>query len=134
ARDEGGKPGATALANPFELGMAMKFAALLAVVILASKLLQKWVGSAGLYLLSAFAGLADVDAIALSMAQMGGRDVALSVAATSITIAAFVNTGVKVGLVGMLCGGEMTRRTAYVMAGVIAAGAAGLAARLMGWV
>lgn len=134
ARDEGGKPGATTLSNPFELGMAMKFAALLAVVILASKVLQKWVGSAGLYLLSTVAGLADVDAVALSMAQMGGKDVTLTVAATSITIAAFVNTGVKVALVGGLCGGQMARRTAYVMGGVVAAGAIGLAVRLLEWV
>lgn len=134
ARDEEGKPTTTALTNPFELGMAMKFAALLAVVILASKLLQKWAGSAGLYLLSAVAGLADVDAIALSMAQMGGKDVALNVAATSITIAAFVNTGVKVALVGGLCGGVMARRIAYVMSGVVVAGVVGLAVRILGWV
>lgn len=126
AREEGGNPGATALSNPFELGMAMKFAVLLALVMLASQLLQSWAGSAGLYLLSAIAGLADVDAIALSMVQMGGRDVALTVAATAITIAAFVNTGVKVALVGGLCGGGMTRRVGVVMLAVIASGALGL--------
>lgn len=132
AREDETKPGATSLSNPFELGMAMKFAGLLAVVMLASHLLQSWAGSAGLYLLSALAGLADVDAIALSMVQMGGREVALTVAATSITIAAFVNTGVKVALVGGLCGGLMVRRIAWVMASVIAAGTIGLAVeRLM---
>jgi len=126
AREDETKPGATGLSNPFELGMAVKFAVLLAVVMLASQVLQSWAGSAGLYLLSALAGLADVDAIALSMVQMGGREVALTVAATSITIAAFVNTGVKVALVGGLCGGIMVRRVAWVMATVIAAGALGL--------
>lgn len=129
AREDETKPGATTLSNPFELGMAVKFAVLLAVVMLASQMLQSWAGSAGLYLLSALAGLADVDAIALSMVQMGGREVALTVAATSITIAAFVNTGVKVALVGGLCGGIMVRRVAWVMAAVIAAGALGLVAQ-----
>ncbi len=132
SRDEEGRPPQMALTNPFELGMAIKFSALLAVVILASKLLQRWVGDAGLYVLAAVAGLADVDAMALSMVQMGGRDVALAVAATVITIAAMANTGVKVALVGLLCGGTMARRIGLVMAGVTAAGGLGLAARLLG--
>lgn len=132
ARQEEGKPGATTLSNPFELGMAIKFAALLALVIVASKLLQSWGGSAGLYLLAAGAGLADVDAVALSMAQMGGKSVALTVAATAVTIAAFVNTGVKAALVAGLCGGLMARRIAYSMAGMVLAGAAGLSVRWLG--
>lgn len=131
SRVEEGRPGAMALANPFELGMAMKFAALLACVIVASKLLQTWVGSAGLYLLAAVAGLADVDAMALSMAQMGGKSVALTVAATAVTIAAFVNTGVKAALVAGLCGGVMARRVLWAVLSVIAAGGTGMAGRLL---
>ena len=132
SREEEGRPGAMALSNPFELGMAIKFAALLALVMVASKLLQSWGGSAGLYLLSAGAGLADVDAVALSMAQMGGKSVALTVAATAITIAAFVNTGVKAALVSGLCGGLMARRIAYAMLAMVTAGAAGLSVRWLG--
>lgn len=127
-RTEEGKPGAMGLSNPFELGMAVKFAALLAAVVVASKLLQAWVGSAGLYLLATVAGLADVDAISLSMAQMAGHGVPLAVAATAVTIAVFVNTAVKAALVSTLCGGIMARRVAVVVAVVVAAGAAGLAA------
>lgn len=131
ARVEEGRPGNMAMANPFELGMAMKFAALLAAVIVASKLLQTWAGSVGLYMLAGIAGLADVDAIALSMAQMGGKSVALTVAVSAITIAVFVNTGVKAALVAALCGGTMARRVLWVVMGVIAAGGAGLAVRLI---
>lgn len=132
AREAEGKPGATALSNPFELGMAIKFALLLTLVMLASKLLQSWGGSAGLYLLAAGAGLADVDAVALSMAQMGGKSVALNVAATAVTIAAFVNTGVKAALVTGMCGGLMARRIVYSMAGMVAAGSVGLLLRWLG--
>lgn len=132
AREEEGKPGATALSNPFELGMAIKFAILLSLVLLASKLLQSWGGAAGLYLLSALAGLADVDAVALSMAQMGGKSVALTVAATAVTIAAFVNTGVKAALVSGLCGGLMARRIILSMTGMVLAGGAGLTLRWLG--
>jgi len=132
SREEEGRPGATALSNPFQLGMAIKFAVLLALVMVASKLLQSWGGSAGLYILSAAAGLADVDAVALSMAQMGGQSVALTVAATAIIIAAFVNTGVKAALVAGLCGGLMARRTVYAMAAMVMAGAAGVSLRWLG--
>ena len=131
-RIEDGKPGAAGLSNPFELGMAIKFATLLALVMVASKLLQSWAGSTGLYLLAAVAGLADVDAVALSMAQMGGKSVALGVAATAVTIAAFVNTGVKVALVSGLCGGLMARRIALSMGVMVLAGAAGLSVRWLG--
>lgn len=122
AREDESKPGATTLANPFELGMAIKFALLLATVMLASKLLQDWVGSTGLYALAGVAGLADVDAIALSMTQMGGKSVAIGVAVGAVTIAAFVNTGVKAALVAGLCGGLMARRVAPIVAVIIAAG------------
>ncbi len=130
-RADDAKPGAMPLSNPFQLGMAMKFAALLALVILAAKVLQTWVGAAGLYALAGLAGLADVDAMALSMAQMGGNSVALTVAATAVTIAAFANTGVKAALVTTLCGGAMARLTLYVVAGSVASGALGL---LVQWV
>lgn len=131
-RAEDGKPEATVLSNPFELGMAIKFALLLAVVIVASKLIQTWGGDAGLYLLAAIAGLADVDAVALSMVDMGGKSVDLTVAATAVTIAAFVNTGVKAALVAGLCGGLMAKRVLYVVVGVLIAGAAALGARWLG--
>ncbi|MDA8229903.1 MAG: DUF4010 domain-containing protein [Magnetospirillum sp.] len=125
-RAEDERPGATRLINPFEVGVAAKFALFLGLVLIASKTLQVWVGAAGLYLLAAVAGLADVDAISLSMAEMGGTRASLTVAATAVTIAAFVNTGVKAALVGVLCGGAMARRTTMVVLAVIASGAFGL--------
>jgi uncharacterized membrane protein (DUF4010 family) len=123
-RMDEGKPGATALANPFELGTAIKFAALLAVIMLASKVVQAWVGASGLYLLAGLAGLADVDAISISMAQMGGHSSPVVVAVQAITIAVFVNTGVKAALVASLCGGVMARRIALLVTVLVAAGAA----------
>ncbi|MBI5163527.1 MAG: MgtC/SapB family protein [Magnetospirillum sp.] len=127
SRAEGGKPGQAHLSNPFELGMALKFAFLLALVMLASKLLQATVGSAGLYLLAAVAGLADVDAIALSMAHMGGRDATIAVATAAIVVAVFVNTAVKAALVFGLCGGLMAWRIGLAVLAMTAAGAVGLA-------
>ena len=57
-------------ANPFELGAAIRFGLLFGVVTFAAKVAQVTLGDAGLYLAGALAGLTDVDAISLSMAQL----------------------------------------------------------------
>ncbi len=87
--------------NPFELGLALKFGLLFALILLFTRVAQVYVGSVGVYLSSFFAGLADVDAISFSMAKLsrgaGGLDAA--VAARAIVIAAIANTIVKGGIV-----------------------------------
>lgn len=50
--------------NPFELGEAIKFGGLFAVVIFVSSASRAYFGDTGLYLAGALAGLTDVDAIA----------------------------------------------------------------------
>tara|TARA_B100001939_G_scaffold337186_2_gene341165 strand:- start:12050 stop:13306 length:1257 start_codon:yes stop_codon:yes gene_type:complete len=84
--------------NPFQLSMALQFGLLLAIIMLLSKLLQVYLGEAGVYLLSAFSGLTDVDAITLSMARMSGTDLTIAVASLAIFIAAATNSLVKGGL------------------------------------
>ncbi len=86
------------LKNPFELGPALLFAGLLAALMLLSRALSDRYGDTGIYLLSAASGLADVDAITLSLANMASEDLATSAAALAILIAAFVNATVKAGL------------------------------------
>ena len=61
-------------ANPFELGQAIRFGLLFGVVTFVAKAAQVYLGDAGLYLAGALAGLTDVDAIALSMAQLAQSD------------------------------------------------------------
>jgi uncharacterized membrane protein (DUF4010 family) len=128
---DAGKPGATGLTNPFELGVAIKFAILLAAVVIASRLLQSWAGSTGLYVLGAVAGLADVDAISLSMAEMAGHSVTLPVAAMTSLIAVFVNTAVHAAMVVVLCGGTMARRVILAIGTMIMAGILVIAGRLL---
>ncbi len=57
-------------ANPFELGEAISSGCYSAVVTVAAKAAEVYLGEAGLYLAGAVAGLTDVDAIALSMANL----------------------------------------------------------------
>ena len=81
--------------NPFELGDAIKFGALFAVVIFAASAAQAYFGDTGLYLAGALAGLTDVDAIALSMANLAQEDPASSDAAARTIVIAVISTGVS---------------------------------------
>ncbi len=127
AKSTGRSAELTTLPNPLELAMAIKFGAFLAVVVLLAQLLQTWLGDEGLYLLAAISGLTDVDAVTVSMARMAKlQDLALPVAATAVTVATFVNTLVKAGIVVWICGGDMAWRVGAAFAAVLAAGLAGL--------
>jgi uncharacterized membrane protein (DUF4010 family) len=87
--------------NPFELGPALGFGALYAVILLVSRLAQTHFGDGGVYVSSVLAGLTDVDAITLSMAELSqpGGGVGLGVASRAVTLAAMSNTVVKAGIV-----------------------------------
>lgn len=81
--------------NPFDLGMALKLAGLIAVISLLAEVISNHIGGVGLTVLAALSGIADVDAITLSLARMSRDGIAIATAALSIGIAAAVNTGVK---------------------------------------
>jgi len=78
---------------------------LLAIIMLLGQALREWAGDAGLWTLAAASGLADVDAITISLARMSGQDVALNVAATGIIIAAGSNSLLKAGM-ALIIGGR----------------------------
>ena len=89
--------------NPFSLTEAAKFAALFAVVLLAVKIVQQHFPPSGLYAVAALAGLTDVDAITLSMAEFAKAGEA-RVAVITIVIAALTNTLVKCGMAFFFAG------------------------------
>jgi uncharacterized membrane protein (DUF4010 family) len=114
---EAGTPegGGVPLKNPFSLGSAVKFAALFSAILLFVKIGQKAMPGEGLYAIAALAGLTDVDAIALSMAEYAGTDGGLlAVATTAIVIGALANTAAKCGLVITLGAGPLRSRTLVV--------------------
>ena len=113
--------------NPFELGDAIKFGLLFAVVIFAASAAQTYFGNTGLYLAGALAGLTDVDAIALSMANLAQQDpVNSGAAARTIVIAVISNTMVKCGMVIWL-GAPTMRRTMIPITGALAVSGAAAA-------
>lgn len=80
------------LRNPFELDTVLKFGALLAAIMVASKFLAGSAGKSGVIALAAVSGIADVDAITLSMARQAETAGSGSTAVTAILVVAMVNT------------------------------------------
>jgi uncharacterized membrane protein (DUF4010 family) len=119
---QGGGGGAR-LNNPFELKPALLFATLLAAIMLLSRALSESFGDTGIYMLAAASGIADVDAITLSLANMVGDDLALPVAALAVLLAAFVNATVKAGLSLGVGGLGVGSRVGAVTVVVVGAGA-----------
>lgn len=96
---------AAPLRSPLELRTALLFGLLLALVLLLGRALQAGFGNAGVLALAAASGVADVDAIALSLAHMGDAVVALKTAVAGLVIAAATNTLAK-GVLAVAIGGS----------------------------
>lgn len=94
------------LRNPFSLTEAAKFGAFFALVLLVVKFAETNFPGQGLYLVAVLAGLTDVDAITLSMAEFaktGDRAVAVN----AIVLATLANTAVKCAIAALLGGRAM---------------------------
>jgi uncharacterized membrane protein (DUF4010 family) len=90
-----GKAGQVQLKTPFNIVPALLFAAFIAMVLFISRAALIYLGSYGLFLTSAAAGLADVDAITVSTARLAASGLADPLTAvTAIMIAVFVNLAV----------------------------------------
>lgn len=101
------------LANPFELRPAITFGLLYGVILVASRAAELYFGNTGLYVSSILSGLADVDAITLTVAELSGQGTLdMETAARAIMLAAMANTAVKGGLV--LSSGTRTLRRAFM--------------------
>jgi uncharacterized membrane protein (DUF4010 family) len=112
------------ITNPFEFWPALRFGVALAVIMVLAHALPQWLGNPGLVLLAAVSGLADVDALSLSMARMAGESVSMAGAAVAIGIAAVVNTCVKAGLATVIGKRPLALNVWLVLtAALIAAGA-----------
>lgn len=97
--------------NPFELIPAIKFVGVILLVLLASKAARIEFGDSGLLLSSFVAGLADVDAIAVSVGQMVHSESAdfLRIGTMAVVLAGIANTLTK-GAISFLLGAPAMRR------------------------
>jgi uncharacterized membrane protein (DUF4010 family) len=101
---------ASALKNPLELKTALGFGLLLVLVMLLGKALQNWFGHIGVLVLAAASGVADVDAITLSLARMSQDDLTLKIAVTGIILATAVNSLIKGGMTIFIGGRKIGMR------------------------
>jgi uncharacterized membrane protein (DUF4010 family) len=85
------------LVNPFELKPALTFGVIYAAILLISRAAQIYFGEIGIYISSALAGLADVNAVTLTMAELSSQPegVELEIAAEAVILAALSNTVVR---------------------------------------
>jgi uncharacterized membrane protein (DUF4010 family) len=104
--------------NPFELGPAITFGVLYGVILIVANAARLAFGDAGIYVSSAAAGLADVDAITLSLAQLTKTgDIGVDTASRAIVLAVVSNTIIK-GLMVIVLGAAGLRRV--VVPGLVA--------------
>lgn len=88
------------ITNPFELRPAITFGLLYGLILLVARAAQMYLGDTGVFISAFISGLADVDAITLSVAELSGSgDITLQTAARAIVIAVMANTLVKGGIV-----------------------------------
>ena len=111
------------VSNPFELGTAIRFGIVFAIILLATKAAQHYLGDQGLYLASAIGGTTDVDAVTLSTSRLAQGTVVAEVATIAIFIAVAVNTIVKSSL-ALAMGTRALGKRAFAIGGLIVAGAA----------
>lgn len=105
-----GETGDVAVSNPFELGPAITFGLLYGFILLVARAAQLYFGDTGVYLSSILSGLADVDAITLSMAELSNSgNIDRSAAARAIVLATMSNTVVK-GSIVVASGSSALRR------------------------
>ncbi|MGM0605061.1 MAG: MgtC/SapB family protein [Halobacteriota archaeon] len=105
--------------NPFQLKPALFFGVVFAVVLLVSKYANELLGSSGVYATAFLSGLADIDAITLSLSSLAADGaISTDVAATGIVIAAIANTLVKAGL-ALALGTRQLGRVVIISLGVV---------------
>ncbi len=124
-------PGTIPLTNPFELPTVLQFGALLALVSALAKVLTAAFGSGGAYMLALVSGIADVDALTLSMARLGKGEIGIDVAANAILVVVAVNTTAKAVLAGIAGGRDAAAVMAAAAALAIGAGGLGVLVQLV---
>lgn len=120
-------PATTAAADlrPFDLGTALGFGAFLALMSVLAEASQEWLGATGLYGLSLLSGVADVDAITVSVARMAALgSVPGAVAAVAVALAVASNVAVKAAIGWVIGGARFGRHMAAAQAAALLAGAA----------
>ena len=99
--------------NPLQLSEAIKFGILFGIIYGAIAFVQTRYGNIGVYIVSLFSGITDVDAITLSLSQLSvDNKLAQTAAMNGIVIASVTNSIVKLGIVYWIGGVKLGWRLA----------------------
>jgi uncharacterized membrane protein (DUF4010 family) len=113
--------------NPAEMGTALRFAAVYAVVLLAAAWLSDLAGPRGLYAAALASGLVDIDAITLTALNLFGEGrAAAGVASLAVGLAFLANSAFKLGVLFWFHP-RLAWHTLWPLAAALAAGGAVLA-------
>jgi uncharacterized membrane protein (DUF4010 family) len=107
------------LSSPFQLAPALKFGIFYVLILIIADLANRFFGTSGIFVAAAVSGLADVDAITISLSNLAKNgEIISSVATKGITIAVLVNTLVKLAIV-QIFGSKIFFRQAVMAFGVV---------------
>lgn len=112
--------------NPLDLQQALVMAALLTLIFMLSSGAEHWFGSQGVYVLSVLAGVADVDAVTIALAQQARDGLDETVAVRGILLAALTNTAVKAVMVLVVGGLPLARWASSILLLALLTGGAAL--------
>ncbi|WP_107851912.1 MgtC/SapB family protein [Oceanimonas marisflavi] len=108
--------------NPLDLKAALLFGGLILLIMVLGEWLKQALGNMGVLLLALASGVADVDAITLSLARMSQDGLAPGMAVLGIVLAASVNNLVKAGMALSLGDRALGQRVAWAMGASLLAG------------
>ncbi|MDP1753055.1 MAG: DUF4010 domain-containing protein [Reyranella sp.] len=117
--------------HAFSVRSAILFAALLAVILVASAALQDWFGNAGILAVASLAGLADTHSAAVSVASLVASD-KLGVDAAIVPILAAVTTNTLTKMVFAVTGGGAAFAVRVIPGLILVLAAAWAGARFFG--
>jgi len=112
--------------NPFGFGSVVSFALLLGAIIVVGRGMSEWLGPTGTVIGAAALGLADVDAVTVSMAKLAPDALDVRSAAFAILAAVLTNTLTKIGIGAAVGRGIFAFEIAMMSAACILAGGAAL--------
>jgi len=114
--------GRVKLGSPFTLVPALKFGLFFAIVLVLVKIADAYFSTKGVYLASFISGLADLDAITVSLSQLANGNLMIETAKKGILIAALTNMAVKGGIALWIGGRKFGQLVLGLFAVLIAIG------------
>ena len=111
--------------NPFRIRTAVVFGVVFAGVLLFSREGARLFGESGVYATAFFSGLADADAIAISLSRLAeDGEVPASTATLGVVVGVVSNTLIKFGIAAVAGGRELGKKVGFVLVTTSAVGIA----------